>query len=417
MAASSSTNGFWHLMQPEYHLFQYTQLTEKPDKICAPILMLHGTLSSHRSWTILAQQFWNAGMDNLYALDLPEVTVGNSIEHTIDLLTNAINYLLDECYPHIQQLVLIGYGSGGIIANRYWQSMGELSRLSYLFMLATPHDTTVFPSLQETIIGRGNSELFETSNVDMTATQSPAVDFTKIKSPRPHSNTVLVNIIGNQVGPDFDAVARGLHLPEPGSSIISHPSTEPTFDGTVRGLYLPEAVSLVLPLLHPMDHNDMNKDYRVGEAIMSCLRGDWYQVKLKLVGIRLQRDDGENLAGPVAFEIDGNRMPPDTVFQGIVDRLYIFEENVPPICTLRYPVDDISCTITLQLKDLSEKHGRRRRMYVRLHIPLVETNGTTHTMQDSEGSDYLWRIVCQRMPKVLIDPAVPEKKRTLSRGI
>jgi hypothetical protein len=56
-------------------------------------------------------------------------------------------------------------------------------------------------------------------------------------------------------------------------------------------------------------------------------------------------------------------------------------------------------------------------MYVRLHIPLVETNGTTHTMQDSEGSDYLWRIVCQQMPTVLVDPAVPEKKRTLSRGI
>jgi hypothetical protein len=314
-------------------------------------------------------------------------------------------------------LVLIGYGSGGIIANRYWQSMGELSRLSYLFMLAAPHDITVFPSLQEVMVGRGNSELFEASNVDMGATQSPAVDFSKIKSIRPHSNTVLVNIIGNQVGPDFDAVARGLHLPEPGSSIISHASAGPTFDGTVRGLYLPDAVSLVLPLLHPMDHYDMNKDYRVGEAIMSCLRGEWYQVKFKLVGIRLQRDDCDGLSGPVAFEIDGNRMPPDTVFQGIVDRLYIVEESVPPICTLRYPIDDISCTITLQLKDLSELHGRRRRMYVRLHIPLVETNGTTHTMQDSEGSDYLWRIVCQQMPTVLVDPAVPEKKRTLSRGI
>lgn len=402
----------WTHIHPTLELYEYQGIPSDraPIKLCQPILFLHSTLASHRSWDVMAEHLWHHGLNPLYALDMPEVQAGIPITETFEHLTQTIQYLLEQHHPNAEALVLIGHGAGGLVGYRYWQIFEDEARLSYLIMLATPHDSTVFSALREQNV-RSNVN----SEVNLKTTASPPVDFSKIRALQGPTSTVLINIMGSQVGPDFDAAVRGDLETEVGAITQS---AGPTFDGVIRGLHLPEAVNLVVPLPPPLDHKDMNKDRRIADAILTYLQGRYYQVKLKLVGVRLHSDNDINgLSGPVAFEINGNWMPPDSVFQGVTDRLYLFEEHVPPICTLSYPVDNISCTITLHLKDLSDTYGRRRRMYVRLHIPLRETDSSTHTMQDSDGSDFLWRIVCQRMPIALKDPNIPEKNRQLSRGI
>lgn len=401
----------WKLIHPPLKLFQYRGANTRTTKPCKPILMLHGTLASHRSWEYMAGQFWDYGINPLYALDIPEIQSGEAITQTFSQLAQAIQFLLDEEYAEANSIVLIGHGIGGILAYRYWQAFEDEARVSYLFMLATPHDMTIFPLLQEQMVRNPHS-----SPVELKSTQSPPVDFSKIKALQGQSSTVLVNIMGKQIEPDFDAVVRGMDSPPPDDGMITQ-AVGMVFDGVVRGLNLPEAVNWTLPLKHPLGHRDMNKDPRVVKAILSCLRGEHFRIMLKLVAIRLLRDDGGGFSGPIAFEIDGNRMPPDSVFHGATNRLYIFDENVPPICTLSYPLGDMSGTIILHLKDLSDQRGRRRRMYSRLHIPLRETDRTTHTMQDSEGSDLLWRIICQLMPIALEDPAELPKRKPVPRGI
>lgn len=402
----------WKPIHPTLELYEYQGIPSNREviKSCQPILLLHSTLASHRSWDVMADQLWRSGITPLYALDMPEIQLGMPVSATFEHLTQAIQYLLEQRYPNAEALVLIGHGAGGVVGYRYWQMFEDEARLSYLILLATPHDSTVFSALREQSV-RSNVG----GDASLRTTASPPVDFSKIRALQGQTSTVLINIMGNQVGPDFDAAIRGDLETEVGAIAQS---SGPTFDGLVRGLHLPEAVNLVVPLPPPLDHKDMNKDERIVDAILTYLQGSYYQVKLKLVGIRLHSENDVNgLSGPVAFEINGNSMPPDSVFQGVTDRLYLFEEHVPPICTLSYPLEDISCTLTLHLKDLSDIYGRRRRMYVRLHIPLRETDSSTHTMQDSDGSDFLWRIVCQRMPVALKDPSVPEKHRQLSRGI
>ncbi len=401
----------WKLVDPQLTLYRYAGSYVTDTGECKPMLMLHGTLASHRSWDVLAENLSAAGINKLYALDMAEVQHGTPIRETFEQVAHAIRVMLDDFHPQADQVVLIGHSAGALVAYRYWQIFEADARVATLFMLAAPHVTTVFHALgAETVQGAPPPKQ------EVWQTYSLPVDFTKITAVQGQLTTILVNIIGNQVGPDFDAVVRGMRSVTQTGGIIPH-AVGPTYDGVMRGLYLPEAVNFVLPFRPPMDHKDINKDARVVDVILSCLKGEYYQVKLKLVAMRLVGEDQDHLSGPVAFEINGVQMPPDSVFQGVTDRLYLFEEHAPPICTLSFPVHDNSGTITLHLKDLSDQQGRRRRMFTRLHIPLREADSTTHTMQDSEGSDFVWRVICQRMPTTLKDPYAPEQPRRFSKGI
>lgn len=402
----------WKLIHPHVNLFRYIGNSQAETKPCKPILMLHGTLASHRTWQIMAERFWEYGIEGLYAIDMPELQSSETIPTIFEQLTQAIHILLNE-HPEHDSVVLVGHGAGGIVAYRYWQAFEEEAKVAFLFMLASPHNTSVYPWLYEETVA--SNQTLAAKDLGKS-TQSPAVEFTKVKAVQGNSSTVLVNIIGKQIEPDFDSVVRGLQSFSHDDRMLSQ-AVGNASDGVVQGFNLPEAVNWILPLHPPLEHRDMNKDNRVFEAILSCLRGEHYRVMLKPVAIRLVGDDGEGFSGPIAFEINGNRMPPDSVFHGVSNRLYIFDENVSPVCTLSYPVGQMSGTLILHLKDLSDQHGRRRRMYVRLHVPLREVDKTTHTMQDSEGSDFLWRLICQQMPSVLIDSALRQKSKEIPRGI
>jgi pimeloyl-ACP methyl ester carboxylesterase len=368
----------WELVHPELNLYCYICDGQQSADKGMPILMLHSTLASHESWTPMADYLCEAGASPVYAVDVKEFQVETpDAKMALTYVREAMFYILHKAAAY-EQMILVGYGAGGTLAYRYWQTWAEDKTLAYLFTIASPLSSTTFRLLEE--------QSFNSSRGTNIETTDP-IDFNRISAVQERSSTILINIFGDAVGVDFD--------------------------GVVRGLRLPEAANFVFPLRH----EEMNKDKHVADMLLECLRGEQFIVKLKVVGMQMRRDDGDGRSGPVVFDIDGERMPADVVFQPITDRMYLFEEAVPPLCTLSYPITAVSANITLHLRDLSTMSGRRRRMYIRLHIPLIHEDSTAHTMQDSEGSDFLWRIVCKQMPTVLGEAWYEKYSQQIIRGI
>ena len=361
----SHTNATWQAINPELKLYSY----QEPGQVAEdgnPVLMIHSVMADHASWRPLAHQLAVAGMQDIYAIDIPEICNGSTYwASALIQLHEAIEFLLAN-HPENDNIILTAFGVGGTLAYEYWQAWGDEARLAYLILIATPHAHTMFPDLTEkTIHGTGADDTDQNYQ-----TYTNPVDFNRIGASH-RGQTIVINIYGTGVGLDFD--------------------------GVVRSLWLPEAVNRIFPLRH----RELKKDERVTHFILECLRGNRYQVQLKLVGLQMRRADEDDHSGPVSFDVEGVRTPPDTVFKPMTDRLYLFEETVPPICTLSYPVSSVSAMLTLHLRDLSQTGNRRRRMYLRLHTPLIDGHSTAHTMQDSEGSDFLWRVVCKKMPTSL----------------
>lgn len=401
----------WNAVRSEFHLYEYSGTPLHHAKPCQPVLMLHGLLAGLSSWEPMCEYLATYGLEKLYALEIPELQRGVQPDEAFAQLHAAIRFLLDERHPKETGIVLIGHDVGGLLAYRYWQRYQEAAAVDYLFMVGTPHNTTIFPLLPEEAIRNPAPP----ANPDKS-TQSVPIDFTKVRALYTQGETVLINVMGHQVGPDWYGVLRGMRSTTHFDRIMTHDVGE-VYDGLVQGLRLPEAVNLTLTMRQQIDHRGLNKEKRLYELILLCLRGEFYQVKLRLVGIQLRGEDSDGIAGPVAFEINGNRMPHDSIFQGEPGRLFLFEDSVPPLATLHYPLGTISAPITLHLKDLSKQRGKRRRMYTRLYVPLRHEGSIAHTMQDSEGSDFIWRITCKRMPRVLHDPSFPDPLPELSRGI
>ncbi|PJF44525.1 MAG: hypothetical protein CUN55_03540 [Phototrophicales bacterium] len=402
----------WQQVHPTLPIYQYDPTPATKAKACPPILMLHSSLSSRRSWGVMSAYFKEYGLEKLYALELSELQNGLPPRQVFQELESTIDFLLNDRHPRDQRIILIGHGTGGLVAYRYWQASKQPNTIGALFVIGTPHDTTVFPLLPEEVGRKG-----PIPPIDAKTTMTIPINFSKIRALYASSSTLVINIIGHQIGPDFDGVVRGEHTSIAFEHLSQNPNIRDTFDGTINGLRLPEAVNEVFRVHRQNEHFRLNKDKRVFDFILSCLRGEYYQVKLKLVGLQLKSTGNNDLIGPIAFEVNGNRMPADSAFYGEPNHLYLFEDSVPPLCTLHYPVTNISCAITLHLKDLSNQRGKRRRMYTRLYIPLRQEGSIAHAMQDSEGSDYTWRIVVERMPRLLHDPAIPDLRPELPRGI
>lgn len=382
MTAGTTNHTTWDALKSLPGLYHRQHPKGERTANAQPLLLLHGVLSSHRAWDQLAYLLGVGGVPDIYALDIPEMRAPQHLPEALPRLHDAILTILAR-HPEAQQLVLIGHGAGGLLGYRYCQHWPD-NRLSFLIMLGTPHKHTAFRRLAENPIRAIRVE--DESEANLASRTNP-VDFNRISALQERSATVTINILGQAGGPDFD--------------------------GVVRGLRLPEAINHSLPLRH----YEMNKDLRVVDFILECLHGGRYQVKLKLVGMQMRRADKDNLAGPVAFEVNGLQYPADTVFQPIADRMYLFEEAVPPLCTLSVAAQQVTTMLALHLRDLSNTSGRRRRMYTRLFIPLRDDDSTAHTMQDSEGSDFLWRVVVERLPAVVGSPWYDEYAETVSRGI
>lgn len=378
----------WQVIHRQLKLYGYVSGTRRLVKSSQPILMLHGTLAAHQSWNEMAEYLWTNGFESLYALDMEGLQANGPFGDVQRQVEQTIQYLLDDLHPRAETVTVIGHAAGGSVAYRYWQPLGDKARIGYLFMIAAPQQQTIFTVLKDYQMDPSTNK----KNVAARATQTISMSFNRITSVQPTSSTTVVNMMGNLPGHDL-------------------------FDGVVRGIRLPEATNEIFYRDTRHLHRILPKDPEVFKTILSYLKGERYLVRLKLVGLRMLREDKKGYSGPVVFEIDGNLMPPDIFFEAITERLYLFEDRIPPMCTVSYPIENVSATITIHLKDLSDIQGRRRRMYTRLHIPLSDNESSAHAMQDSEGSDFLWRIVCKSVPSMIGDVKAPNFHDDLARGL
>ncbi|MFP4322325.1 MAG: esterase/lipase family protein [Anaerolineales bacterium] len=354
------TENAWHVVRGELALYRYAGPHTAPAHAQAPIVMLHGPMTSHRTWDVMAAYLWENGFGALYAIDIPDIQNGGSLRNATKHLLKVMYFLLEE-HRLTRDFVLIGHSTGGVLARRFLFKHPEIApHIAYLFTLASPHTRTHF-SYRVYVPP-------ETENTEKVGTGSSSVVTPDI----PH-NTFILNFFGNAVGPFFD--------------------------GTVRGVFLPEAANQMLLL----QHADFKQASIVLEEILACLYGKRYRMQIFLHSLYMKTPDQGELVGPFYFEINGIRTPFDGIFQAVAEHEYLFDESSTPLATLSYPPGNALVSTVFRLKDQSKARPVRRRLFAKLLVSLADDENTLHEMQDNEGSKITVRIHTQAMPCLVND--------------
>lgn len=341
----------WLKIEEDLSLFRYAQHSLAQTGSQVPILMLHGPMTSHRTWDTLATYLSVNGFDHIYAVDIDDSNSALQKE-SLHFLDAVIGWLVEH-HPSEQHFVLIGHSTGGVLARRYLHRGVYSSKIIYLFSLASPHQQTHF------------------SHIVYVPPEETASTMSYVRTPDIPQKTLLINIFGSKLYAGFD--------------------------GTIRGVYLPEAVNYPVAL----GHSEIKYNGGVMAEILACLRGERYRLQLYLDSLFMKTTDLDGRAGPFYFEVEGMRSPFDGVFQAVVDHYYHFDENNTPLFTLAYPVTQTSCTLVFRLKDRSRVRPVRRRLFVKILVALEDQKTVFHEMRDSEGSKITLRICCQRMPALV----------------
>lgn len=344
----------WHNVDETLALFRYNTEFEGTGA-AVPVLMLHGPMTSHRTWDTLATYLCANGMDNIYAVDIDDAYMTGALQKDAIYFIGEVVRWLVEHHPEEKQLVFIGHSTGGVLARRYLHRGEYNDRIAYLFSLASPHQQTYF------------------SHIVYVPPEDEATDgsMSYVRTADIPPKTFLVNIFGSKLGAGFD--------------------------GTIRGVYLPEAVNYVANT----GHSEIKYNNDVLTEILACLRGKRLRLQLYLDSLSMKVADLDGRAGPFYFEIDGKRSPFDGVFQAVVDHQYQFDESNTPLFTLAYPIDQTSCTLVFRLKDRSRTRTVRRRLFAKILVALQDGQTVLHEMQDSEGSSVTLRLRCQQMPALI----------------
>lgn len=335
----------WIKIEDDLSLFRYSSRPTR--RVSVPILLLHGPMTSHRTWDTLATYLSVNGLDTIYATDIDE---GALQKENLSFLNDVVEWLLEQ---HQQQLVLIGHSTGGVLARRYLHRGNHSSEIIYLFSLASPHQQTYF------------------SHIVYVPSEEPIPATSYVRTPDIPQKTFMINIFGSKIRADFD--------------------------GTIRGVYLPEAVNYSVNV----GHSEIKHHGSVMAEILACLRGERYRVQLHLDSLTMKTADVDGRVGPFYFEVEGSRSPFDGVFQAVVDHHYQFDDNNTPLFTLAYPTTQTACSLVFRLKDKSRVRPVRRRLFTRILVALDEQKTVIHEMQDSEGSKIALRICCERMPALV----------------
>ncbi len=351
----------WQSVDGELALYRYAGPQPQPFNQ-APIVMLHGPMTSHRTWDAMAAHLWQQGFGALYAIDIPDIQSGGSLRNATKHLLRVMHALL-QAHDLSQDFVLIGHSTGGVLARRFLFKHPEVApHIAYLFTLASPHTRTHF-SYRVYVPPEEDTAHEKTSTGSSSAVLTPDI-------PR---ETFIVNFCGNAVGPFYDA--------------------------TVRGVFLPEAANHVM-LLH---HADFKQAPLVLEEISACLRGERYRMQLFLHSLYMKTPDQGEMVGPFYFEINGIRTPFDGIFQAVAEHEYLFDESSTPLATLAHPPGQSLTSTVFRLKDQAKGRPVRRRLFAKLLVSLREDENTLHEMQDNEGSKITVRIHTQQMPRLLDD--------------
>lgn len=350
----------WKNIYPDLSLYRYEELEQTRHSTHIPIVMLHGPMTSHRTWDALGKFLWQNGFNNLYAVDIADVQMGALPSNTLTYLDAVVQFILEDREPN-SPIILIGHSTGGVLARRYLHRTEMRRRILYLFSLASPHYQTSF-----------SHTVYVPPENDLTGETAPASKSSVVRTPNIPQGTFLVNIFGNVMGPGFDGIVRGVHLPE--------------------------AVNIVMPL----GHSQLKSDERVMREILACLRGERYRVQLFLQRLYMKMPEFQNVVGPFYFEIDGVRSPLDGIFQAEAEHEYTFDENNTPLGTVYYPLGQTLASVVFRLKDKSKSRQGKRRLFAKLLVSLGEDDeSVVHEMPDNQGSQITLRVRTQRMPNVL----------------
>lgn len=138
-------DAYWFLSNPEQKLHRFLYTDEEIEhnqgidytERLRPILLIHGYNSSHSTWNWMAQQLWNDGFRNIFALELISHTSG--LPRLFEQVTEAIDYILS-LLPNYEFLTLIGHSMGGMIARYYLkQKIGRQRKVRLCVTLGSPH--------------------------------------------------------------------------------------------------------------------------------------------------------------------------------------------------------------------------------------------------------------------------------------
>jgi pimeloyl-ACP methyl ester carboxylesterase len=346
----------WRNIHADLGLYRYSHPVGASRRAAAPILMLHGPMTSHRTWDNMAEFLARNGFKNLYAADIADVQMGGSLKNSVYHLAELVYWLVEQ-HASDGPLVLIGHSTGGVLARRFLLKTPELAPyIAFVFSLGSPHTRTHF------------------SYKIYVPTEAPVDDKLTsgtMQAPDSLGNTFLVNIFGNAVGQYFD--------------------------GTVHGVLLPEAINEVMPLRHA----ELKSHPTVLNEILAYLRGQHYRMQLYLQSMCMKTPDQGDQVGPFYFEVNGMRSPFDGIFQAQANYSYTFDESSTPLATLSYPPGQTLASTVFRLKDLSRTRPIRRRLFAKLLDSLGSDEIAVHEMQDNEGSQITVRVHTQRMPVLL----------------
>lgn len=353
----------WINIHPDLSLYRYQGAAGRPVKAVTPVLMLHGPMTSHRTWDVLGDFLWRNGFGNIYAVDIADVQMGASLRNALAHLGDVVRWLLAQ-YGEAADLILIGHSTGGVLARRYVLRAEEGERVKFLFSLGSPHSRTHF-----------SYQVYVPPEEDLSDTRQgvSGTGSSMVITPQIPKDTFLINIFGNAVGP--------------------------AFDGVVHGVFLPDAINIELPLAHA----ELKYDPRVMAEMLAYLRGERFRIQLYLHSLYMRTPDQDHMVGPFYFEVNGMRSPADGIFEAVADHHYTFDENSTPLATLAYPVGQALASTVFRLKDLSRARPIRRRLFAKLLDSLGEDEVAIHEMQDNEGSLITVRVRTQHMPTLLRD--------------
>ncbi|HLA45072.1 MAG TPA: alpha/beta fold hydrolase, partial [Aggregatilineales bacterium] len=270
----------WESINTDLSLYRYLGDPNRAKNVCCPVLMLHGPMTSHRTWDVMGSFLAEVGIHDIYAADITDVQMGASLRGATDFLRQAVDWILGQYTPDVR-LMLIGHSTGGVLARRYLLKTPDVSRISYVFTLGSPHPRTHF-----------SYTVYVPPEEDIRETPHFLPGSSLVQTPDIPQDTFIINILGNAAGPYFD--------------------------GTINGVFLPEAVNLVMPL----QHAQLKYDDRVKSEILSCLKGERFRMQIFLESLYMRTPDQDGIVGPFYFEVNGMRTPYDGILQAVAEHHY-----------------------------------------------------------------------------------------------
>ncbi|MFW9995775.1 MAG: lipase family alpha/beta hydrolase [Candidatus Odinarchaeota archaeon] len=143
--SSTGNDAYWFFISPEWNLYRYVCYDHEAEDAgniehserFRPILLIHGFKSSHSTWDWMAQQLWNDGFRNIFAMEL--FSYNADLEELNDQLIHVIDQIL-YIIPDFKFLTLIGHSMGGMVARYYLKRKRSLrSKVRLCVTLGSPH--------------------------------------------------------------------------------------------------------------------------------------------------------------------------------------------------------------------------------------------------------------------------------------